>query len=155
VYTVSKYAVCGLMEELRIELHETNIGTSILFPGFTTTNIGQAERYRHERFRNEDAAAPAPRPAGGTQAARVNSAQMDPLEVAYCLLDGIRHNDLFIFSHPEWRTGTQARVDAIMASFVDRPVPAARVPADPLRTPVYARETAHRRRTAKRDIRTV
>ncbi len=37
VYTVSKYATCGLMEELRIELHETNIGTSVLFPGFTAT----------------------------------------------------------------------------------------------------------------------
>ncbi len=159
VYTVSKYAACGLMEELRIELHETNIGTSVLFPGFTATNIGQAERYRPERYRNEPAAASStatPRAAGGGgPAARPGGAQMDPLEVAYCLLDGIRNNDLFIFSHPEWRTGTKMRFDAILASFVDRPVPAARVPADPLRTPVYAREVEHRRRTAKRNIKTV
>lgn len=166
VYTVSKYAVCGLMEELRIELHETNIGTSVLFPGFTATNIGQAERYRPERFRNPGAnpAAAAPQRAAAAAgavgaaapgAARPGGAQMDPLECAYCLLDGIRNNDLFIFSHPEWKTGTQARMDAIMASFVDRPVPAARVPADPYRTPVYRREIAHRRRTARRQIRTI
>jgi NAD(P)-dependent dehydrogenase (short-subunit alcohol dehydrogenase family) len=156
IYTVSKYATCGLMEELRVELHETNIGTSVLFPGFTATNIGQAESYRPERYRNEPAApAPARPAAAGPPAARVPQSQMDPLEVAECLLDGIVHNDLFIFSHPEWKTGTKMRFDAILASFIDRPVPAARVPADPLRTPVFAREIEHRRKTAKRTIKTM
>ena len=77
---------------------------------------------------------------------------MDPLEVAHCLLDGIRHNDLFIFSHPEWKAGTQARLDAIMASFVDRPIPPARVPTDPYRSPVFVQEIEHRRRTPRRTI---
>jgi len=156
IYTVSKYATCGLMEELRVELHETNIGTSVIFPGFTATNIGKAESYRPERLRNPPGTAAPPRPApAGPAPARVAQSQMDPMEVAYCLLDGIVHNDLFIFSHPEWKTGTKMRFDAILASFVDRPVPAARVPADPLRTPVFAREIAHRQRTAKRKITTV
>ncbi len=151
VYTVSKYATCGLMEELRVELHETNIGTSALFPGFTATNIGRAESYRPERYRNpEPAAAPArPAAAAGARPVQQPGSQMDAMECARCLVDGIQHNDLFIFSHPEWRTGTQARMDAIMASFVDRPVPAARVPADPYRSPVYIREIAHRRKTAE------
>ncbi len=157
VYTVSKYATCGLMEELRVELHETNIGTSALFPGFTATNIGRAESYRPERYRNpEPAAAPArPAAAAGARPVQQPGSQMDAMECARCLVDGIQHNDLFIFSHPEWRTGTQARMDAIMASFVDRPVPAARVPTDPYRSPVYIREIAHRRKTAKRNIKTV
>jgi NAD(P)-dependent dehydrogenase (short-subunit alcohol dehydrogenase family) len=160
IYTVSKYATCGLMEELRIELHETNIGTSVLFPGFTATNIGQAERYRPERLKNDPGATPMARPSTAAPAAtagasRVTSkSQMDPLECARCLVDGILHNDLFIFSHPEWKAGTKMRLDAIMASFVDRPVPKERVPADPLRTPVYAREIEHRRKTAKRTIAT-
>jgi NADP-dependent 3-hydroxy acid dehydrogenase YdfG len=157
VYTVSKYAICGLMEELRVELHETNIGTSLIFPGFTTSNFEKSESYRPERLRNAtDVAAPAaPAPVANSAFAVRQPWQMDPLEVAECLLDGIRHNDLFIFSHPEWKTGTKARLDAILASFIDRPVPAARVPADPLRTPVYAREIQHRRRTAKRNIKAV
>jgi NAD(P)-dependent dehydrogenase (short-subunit alcohol dehydrogenase family) len=158
VYTVSKYATCGLMEELRVELHQTNIGTSVIFPGFTTTNIGQAERYRPARFRNSPEAAP-PRPpavaAGGPPAARVAQSQMDPLEVAYCLLDGIQHNDLYIFSHPEWKLGTQARCDSIVASFIERDVPAARVPADPYRSPIYTSEIEHRRKTAKRNIKRI
>ncbi|MET0290715.1 MAG: SDR family NAD(P)-dependent oxidoreductase [Steroidobacteraceae bacterium] len=156
VYTVSKYAVCGLMEELRVELHDTNIGTSILFPGFTASNIGRAETYRPDRFKNAGGAAPPPRPAPAAGAApaapRAADSQMDPMECARCLIDGIRNNDLFILSHPEWRIGTKARLDAIMASFIDRPVPAARVPTDPYRTPVYLQEIEHRRRTAKRDI---
>ena len=162
VYTVSKYATCGLMEELRVELHETNIGTSVLFPGFVATNIGRAESYRPERYRNPGPATPPPPPPGPSPAREAQQQQqqqagrqMDPMECAYCLVDGILHNDLFILSHPEWKTGTQARFDAILASFVDRPVPAARVPADPYRSPIYIRETAHRRATAKRDIKTV
>jgi NAD(P)-dependent dehydrogenase (short-subunit alcohol dehydrogenase family) len=155
VYTVSKYATCGLMEELRVELHQTNIGTSALFPGFTATNIGRAESYRPERYRNpEPAAAPARPAAAGSRPVQQPGSQMDAMECARCLVDGIQHNDLFIFSHPEWRTGTQARMDAIMASFVDRPVPVARVPADPYRSPVYVREIEHRRKTAKRNIKT-
>jgi len=154
VYTVSKYATCGLMEELRIELHETNIGTSVIFPGFTSTNIGRAETYRPERFRNPEAVAPARPAAGGARPAAPAGSQMDPMECARCLVDGIQHNDLFIFSHPEWKTGTKARMDAILGSFVDRPVPAARVPADPYRTPVYVREIEHRRKTARRTIKT-
>jgi NAD(P)-dependent dehydrogenase (short-subunit alcohol dehydrogenase family) len=156
VYSVSKYATCGLMEELRVELHETNIGTSVIFPGFTATNIGRAESYRPERYKNPEVqpAAPVRTAAATVRPAAQPGSQMDPLECARCLVDGIQHNDLFIFSHPEWRTGTQARMDAIMASFVDRPVPAARVPADLYRTPVYVQEIAHRRKTPKRTIKT-
>ena len=154
VYTVSKYATCGLMEELRIELHETNIGTSVLFPGFTSTNIGRAESYRPDKYRNPEAPAPVARPAASAPRAAAAGSQMDAMECARCLVDGIQHNDLFVFSHPEWKTGTKARTDAILASFVDRPVPAARAPADPYRTPVYVREIEHRRRTARRNIST-
>jgi NAD(P)-dependent dehydrogenase (short-subunit alcohol dehydrogenase family) len=156
VYSVSKYATCGLMEELRVELHETNIGTSVIFPGFTATNIGRAESYRPARYKNPEVPPVVPaRPAAtAARPAAQAGSQMDPIECARCLVDGIQHNDLFIFSHPEWRTGTQARMDAIMASFVDRPVPAARVPADLYRTPVYVQEITHRRRTARRTIKT-
>jgi hypothetical protein len=77
---------------------------------------------------------------------------MDPMECAGWILDGIRHNDLFILTHSEWKTGTKMRFDAILESFVDRPVPVARQPADPLRSPIYARELEHRRRTPKRSL---
>ncbi len=133
VYTVSKFAVAALMEELRLELQDANIGTSIVYPGFTASNFGQVAG---------NSPAP-PRPTGS---------QMDPLELGRIVLDGIRHNDLFIFSHPEWKPGVQMRCDALMSSFVDWPVPAARRPPDPLRSTVYVHEVAHRKKTPRRPI---
>ncbi len=46
IYTVAKIAAVGLMEELRLELRNTNIGTSCFVPGLTATNIGVSESYR-------------------------------------------------------------------------------------------------------------
>ena len=43
IYAVSKIAAQGLMEQLRDDLRNTNIGTSTLIPGMTQTNIGQSE----------------------------------------------------------------------------------------------------------------
>ncbi len=43
IYAVSKMAVSGLMEQLRHELRATNIGTSNLVPGMTTSNLGRSE----------------------------------------------------------------------------------------------------------------
>ncbi|MBK6672858.1 MAG: SDR family NAD(P)-dependent oxidoreductase [Proteobacteria bacterium] len=58
IYTVAKIAAVGLMEELRHELRETNIGTSAFVPGLTTTNIGQSESHRPEALKNDAPAAP-------------------------------------------------------------------------------------------------
>src|SRR5579872_231296 len=60
IYTVSKIAAVGLMEELRLELRNTNIGTSAFIPGLTATNIGQSESYRPATLKNEGPPAVAP-----------------------------------------------------------------------------------------------
>ena len=69
IYAVSKMAVSGLMEQLRHDLRTTNIGTSNLVPGMTTTNLGRSEsEYRPEALKNDPPPAGAqagpPRPAG-------------------------------------------------------------------------------------------
>ncbi|HMA11673.1 MAG TPA: SDR family NAD(P)-dependent oxidoreductase, partial [Steroidobacteraceae bacterium] len=46
IYTVSKIAAVGLMEQLRSELRTTNIGTTCFVPGQTTSNIGESETHR-------------------------------------------------------------------------------------------------------------
>src|SRR6185437_2835176 len=46
VYTASKYAVVGMMEALRNELAETNVGVSVFCPGLVNTNIGTSNRNR-------------------------------------------------------------------------------------------------------------
>src|SRR5262245_52481343 len=68
IYAVSKIAATGLMEQMRNDLRATNIGTSTLIPGRTTSNIGQSESHRPEDLRNAPNANAAPRGAGGVRA---------------------------------------------------------------------------------------
>ena len=71
---------------------------------------------------------------------------MSPLEAGERVVNGIRNNDLFILSHPEFKDGMMERFDAILTSCPDEPSPAERFPIE-LRTRhtgIYPREIAHR-----------
>ncbi len=164
IYSVSKIAAVGLMEELRGELRTTNIGTSCFVPGQTTTNIGESETHRPETLKN-DAVPAAPRPAaagGARPAARPAppappspywARPQDPVVVGRVVLDGILNNDLFIVLQPEWRPGVEARANALLESMVPvTPMPEALSGRDYSRTPIYVQEIAHRRATRKRTI---
>lgn len=175
VYAVTKMAVTGFMEALRNELRTTNIGTSNLLPGVTTTNLAQSPSYRPDWLRNDESApgqvaaptpprsaspatpppAPArpasPRPDAGPLWAR----PQDPLTVGRLVLDGILHNDMWIFPAPEYRVGVEARYRAIVESMVDfTPMPAhiAAGRNNYFRTPIYVQEVAHRRASRRRNI---
>jgi NAD(P)-dependent dehydrogenase (short-subunit alcohol dehydrogenase family) len=154
VYAVSKAAAIMLMEELRIELASTNIGTSAFIPGGVSTNLRNSESYRPESLRN-GATTETARPAGGPtpQTGPLPPGLMDPMDAARIVLDGIRHNDLFIMSHPEFRPGAETRFNAVLESMItDRPPPPNWNPAAANRTPIYAQEVAHRRATRTRKL---
>jgi NAD(P)-dependent dehydrogenase (short-subunit alcohol dehydrogenase family) len=170
IYTVAKIAAVGLMEELRHELRNTNIGTSAFIPGLTTTNIGQSESYRPEHLKNEGppavapgaqprtgpgAGPPRPRPAAaaGPNVSPAAVRPQDPLVVARFVLDGILHNDLFIVCQPEYRAGVEARCNALVESMVPfKPLPPELYRGNVYRTPIFQQEIAHRKATQKRDI---
>ncbi len=167
IYSVSKIAAVGLMEELRGELRATNIGTSCFVPGNTTTNIGQSETHRPDTLKNDAVAATrpaggagqrpaAPRPAPAAAAAPPSpywSRPQDPVVVGRVVLDGILHNDLFIVLQPEWRSGVETRMTALLESMTPvQPMPDALKGRDYTRTPIYAQEIAHRKATARRAI---
>jgi NAD(P)-dependent dehydrogenase (short-subunit alcohol dehydrogenase family) len=169
IYTVAKIAAVGLMEELRHELRETNIGTSAFVPGLTTTNIGQSENYRPEALKNDGPPATAPgaqpRPAGGAGAGALPRPPLatdrtpawtrpqDPLVVGRFVLDGILHNDLFIVLQPEYRQGVEARCNALLESMTPfTAMPESMKGGNYLRTPIFAQEIAHRKATQKRTI---
>jgi NAD(P)-dependent dehydrogenase (short-subunit alcohol dehydrogenase family) len=169
IYSVSKIAAVGLMEELRGELRTTNIGTTCFVPGNTTSNIGQSETHRPEELRNEATAAAAPRAGGpprgaGAGAPRAATAPaapaspywarpQDPVVVGRVVIDAILHNDLFVVLQPEWRPGVEARANALLESMVPlTPMPDALKGRDYTRTPIYAQEIAHRRATQKRNV---
>src|SRR5580698_1347731 len=161
IYTVSKIAAVGLMEELRQELRNTNIGTSCFVPGLTATNIGRSESYRPQSLKNDGPPALAPgaqprppgagpprlpRPAsdagGGPAAVR----PMDPMVAARFVLNGVLNNDLFIVAEPEYRLGVEARCNALLESMVQfKPLPAELLGGNVYRTPIYRQEIAHRK----------
>ncbi len=178
IYAVSKIAATGLMEQMRADLYQTNIGTSTLIPGMTTTNIGQSESHRPDDLKNEPNpnAAPA-RGLGGARAGGPGGAggargggaapvappspfwarPQDPVTVGRLVVNGILNNDLFIFPAPEYRQGVEARSYAMIESMVPFvPVPPnVQAGIDAYRnlfTPIYTQEVAHRRATRKRDI---
>ena len=47
---------------------------------------------------------------------------MDPLECGERVLAGIRRDDLYIFTHREFREGADERFRAMLASFPDEPL---------------------------------
>ncbi len=168
IYTVSKIAAVGLMEELRLELRNTNIGTSAFIPGLTATNIGQSESYRPASLKNDGPPALAPgaqpRPAGGGAPRRrpppanlgggpAAVRPMDPVVAARFVLDGILNNDLYIVAEPEYRAGVEARCNALLESMVPfKPLPQELLHGNVYRTQIYLQEIAHRKATQTRDI---
>ncbi len=172
IYTVAKIAAVGLMEELRLELRNTNIGTSCFVPGLTATNIGVSESYRPASLKNDGPPAVAPgaqpRPApgaGGPRPPRPPAAPttgmaaaavrpMDPLVAARFVLDGMLHNDLYIVAEPEYRAGVEARCNALLESMNPfKPLPTSLTGSKGVyRSPIYVQEIAHRRATQTRDL---
>jgi NADP-dependent 3-hydroxy acid dehydrogenase YdfG len=126
VYTATKFAAFGIMEALRVELMNTNIGTSVYSPGgVSTDNLGSAE---------------------GSAAL-----MMDPLEAGERVLNGVKNNDLFIFTHPEFKPGMKERFDALLASVPNESFPEARAKAETrvLTAPPYAPEIVKRSKPRK------
>jgi NAD(P)-dependent dehydrogenase (short-subunit alcohol dehydrogenase family) len=121
VYTATKFAAFGIMEALRVELAGSNIGTSVYSPGGVSTDNMLSDQ-------------------GGA------AAMMDPLEAGERVLNGVVNNDMFIFTHPEFKPGMQERFDAILASEPTDGFPAARATAQArvLTAAPYAPEIKHR-----------
>lgn len=151
IYTITKFGVVAMMEGLRAELdaRKEQIGVSVFLPGFVNTNIGEVDRNRTGAFAKQattGARAPATNPASPAQRPASNQGPgMDPMEAAARVLAGIRTNDLFILSHPEFGPGIQERNEAIMASVPTDTAPPARVAASATTraNPLYPRERDH------------
>lgn len=122
VYCTTKFAVVGLMESLRVELADTPIGVSVFCPGLVQSQIGDVDRNRPASHGMQTATAPAfgksGEPPMGLQAHA-----MDPLTAGEKVLAGVRNNDLYILSHPEFSDVVRERYEAMAASFDTDPVP--------------------------------
>ena len=129
VYATSKFAVVGLSEALRTDMIGRNIGVSVYCPGPVRSNMGEAGKMRPKALANTGYKPP-PMPANAPPHPMMLNA-MSELEAGQHVVRGIKQNQLFIFSHPEFRDVIKARGDAMVAAVPDEPVPQAR--ADSIR----------------------
>ena len=123
IYITAKAAVLGLSEELRGELEPDNIGVSAFCPGPVQTNIAQSGDLRPEKYRANSGYAEVEQKLKD----RPNSPLwMDPDEVGKRVLAGLRRNDLFIFTHREFKEGVAQRCRKMLDSFPDEEINTAR-----------------------------
>lgn len=118
-YTAAKAAVLGLSESIRGELAAENIGVSAFMPGPVQSNIAMSGELRPDRFKQDSGYA--------EREAQLEKRPNSPLwmtadEVGERVLAGIRNNDLYILTHPEFAKGMRTRFDAILASMPDEPI---------------------------------
>jgi NADP-dependent 3-hydroxy acid dehydrogenase YdfG len=119
LYATTKFAVVGLSESLRTDMIGRNIGVSVYCPGMVKSNIGEGDALRREQFKDTGYAPPPPRSEGEPSYMDV---AMDALEAARHVLRGIKDNQLFIISHPEFRDVLRARHAKIEASISGEPI---------------------------------
>ncbi|HTV50380.1 MAG TPA: SDR family NAD(P)-dependent oxidoreductase [Steroidobacteraceae bacterium] len=101
IYTCSKFAVRGLSETLRYSLAPHGIGVSVLCPGLVNSAIHESERIRPARLQGSGAPSD---PAFLARLADLHQrAGMPPLEVGDKVLQAIRRNEFYIFTHPEFK----------------------------------------------------
>jgi len=118
VYTASKFAVVGMMEALRNELAGSNIGVTVFCPGIVNTNIGSSARNRPSTMA-DTGFKPDPKMFADMPKALQSMRGppgMDPLEAGQRVLKGIRNNDLYVLTTPEFEQEFRARGEAIVAS---------------------------------------
>lgn len=128
VYITSKFAVMGLMESLRDELVGTSVGVSVFCPGFVRSNLIESEKMRPAALVNEIEKPSTLAPSANDEALmrKFMAAAMDPLAAGERVLEGIRRNDFYIFTHQEFEQPVRERMQAMLASFPREPAPAAR-----------------------------
>ncbi|MBV9418241.1 MAG: SDR family NAD(P)-dependent oxidoreductase [Alphaproteobacteria bacterium] len=115
-YTATKFAVVAMTEGWAGQFAPLNIGVSALCPGFVRTRIHESGRERQDKYGGSGDVDP------GVGATRDEAASnvlngIDPDIVGQRVVEGVRDNDLYIFTHPHFKEFTQARFNAILAAF--------------------------------------
>ncbi len=115
-YAVTKHAVVALSESLYFALQQRNslVKVSVLCPGVVRTDIADAERHRPAELRNEPAELTPEIQAGMAAFKAVMEAGMPAVEVANVVFDGLRKEQFYILSHPEWIEVIQLRTEKLL-----------------------------------------
>jgi NAD(P)-dependent dehydrogenase (short-subunit alcohol dehydrogenase family) len=125
-YGATKFAIVGLSDVLRQECEGTNVGVSVLCPGWTRTNMPDNGRNRPARFGGAYDFRKDPLMAERNKR-YVDGAThgLDPLDLAALVVRAIEENEFYILTEPGRRASVQARFDEVMRAFdaVDERLP--------------------------------
>lgn len=142
IYVTSKFAVVGLMESLREEVEGENVGVSIFCPGFVKSNLVESEKGRPGELVNEipKPSTNAPSPEEEAMMRKFMAVAMDAVEAGRHVLEGVKRNDLYIFTHQEFEQPVRERMEALLGAFPVTKAPGARAAvAKRFMTDMYAR----------------
>ena len=107
-YDVTKYAIVALSEALANDLAGTNVGVTIFAPGAFNTAIRRSTEFRSERYGGPTVTPPP------TQ--RTGEPRYEPDVAGKRVVDAIKANDLYAFTHPEARKRVEPRLRKILAA---------------------------------------
>jgi NAD(P)-dependent dehydrogenase (short-subunit alcohol dehydrogenase family) len=114
-YCATKYAVVAMSEGWAGQLAGQNIGVSILCPGFVQTRIHESRRNRPDAY-GADPVAEAPSEQVSISAAAVmGGIPVGP--VAARVVEAVRDNELYVFTHPDMRVAVEMRFQRILEAF--------------------------------------
>lgn len=107
-YVTTKFAVVGLSESLRQDMEPHGIGVTVLCPGFVSTQIHKSGRNRPEIH-----GGPVPASAGTFLAEMIESG-IPATVIGERVLQAVRRNEMYIFTHADARERMEARMQQIL-----------------------------------------
>lgn len=118
IYNTTKFAVRGMSESLRYSLAPQGIGVSVLCPGLVKSYIYASDDVRPDALK-ADAKPTNTEFVEGL--AKVHEFGMEPDVIAARVIEAVKANRFYIFSHPEFKDELAGVFDEIVASFRDYP----------------------------------
>ena len=118
IYNTTKFAVRGMSESLRYSLAPHGIGVSVLCPGLVKSHIFASDEVRPDELK---AGAKAVDAAAVGRLEQLHQVGMEPDVIAARVIDAIRANRFYIFSHPEFRDELREVFDDVLDAFRDYP----------------------------------
>jgi NAD(P)-dependent dehydrogenase (short-subunit alcohol dehydrogenase family) len=118
IYNTTKFAVRGLSESLRASLAPHGIGVSVLCPGLVKSYIYASNDIRPAGLK---AGAKPVDAENVKRLAEIHEFGMEPDVIAARVLEAMRENRFYIFTHPEFRDELRTVFDEILRDFRDYP----------------------------------
>jgi NAD(P)-dependent dehydrogenase (short-subunit alcohol dehydrogenase family) len=123
IYNTSKFAVVGLSECLRGDMAPFDVGVSVLCPGFVDTDIFSSQRNRPQALGGSETQGFITTEEGQPSEREIDEFKQNldgliaPSLVGDMVLHAIQENELYIFSHPEFKDVVLGRSQAIGEAF--------------------------------------